>query len=136
MTAMVNLYPFFKHRPYIQNLASFVRFPECYRTPFQWVSCMSHPRQNYTLFFFKVAFDFCQFCVVIRFFSPPQRPMTSDFKGFLYQILSITLLSYLNSFLLRLWYDAVLDCGLNPGPPALDASTIPLGYQGGGVRLI
>ena len=25
------------------------------------------------------------------FSSPPQRPMTSDFEGFLYQILSITL---------------------------------------------
>jgi len=32
------------------------------------------------------------------FFSfPPQRPMTSDFEGFLYQILSITLFSYLIS---------------------------------------
>ena len=27
----------------------------------------------------------------------------------------------------------VLDCGLNPGPPALEASTIPQGYPGGGV---
>ena len=35
-------------------------------------------------------------------------------------------------FLQRLWYDAVLDWGLNPGPPALKASTIPLGYRGGG----
>ena len=26
----------------------------------------------------------------------------------------------------------VLDWGLNPGPPALEASTIPLGYRGGG----
>ena len=26
----------------------------------------------------------------------------------------------------------VLDWGLNPGPSALEASTIPLGYQGGG----
>ena len=32
------------------------------------------------------------------FSSPPQRPMTSDFQGFLYQILSITLFSYLNSW--------------------------------------
>mgnify|MGYP007091378552 CR=1 FL=1 len=32
------------------------------------------------------------------FSSPPQRPMTSDFKGFLSQILSITLFSYLNSW--------------------------------------
>ena len=31
-------------------------------------------------------------------FSPlPQRPMTSDFEGFLYQIVSITLFSYFNS---------------------------------------
>ena len=30
-----------------------------------------------------LAFDFCRFFVVIRFFpSPPQRPMTSNFKGF------------------------------------------------------
>ena len=29
-------------------------------------------------------------------------------------------------------YDAVLDWGLNPGPPALEASTIPLGNRGGG----
>ena len=25
----------------------------------------------------------------------------------------------------------VFDWGLNPGPPALDASTLPLGYRGG-----
>ena len=29
-------------------------------------------------------------------------------------------------------YDAVLDWGLNPGPPALEANTLPLGYRGGG----
>ena len=39
---------------------------------------------------------------------------------------------YLVPFLKRLWYDAVLDWELNPGPPALEASTIPLGYRGGG----
>ena len=32
----------------------------------------------------------------------------------------------------RLWYDAVLDWILNPGPPALEASTLPLGYREGG----
>ena len=32
------------------------------------------------------------------FSSPPQRPMTSNFEGFLYQILSITLFSYFNSW--------------------------------------
>ena len=31
-----------------------------------------------------------------------------------------------------LGYDAVLDWELNPGPPALEASTIPLGYWGRG----
>ena len=30
------------------------------------------------------------------------------------------------------WYDTVLDWGLNPGPPSLEASTLPLGYRGGG----
>ena len=39
---------------------------------------------------------------------------------------------YWYHFLLYLWYDAVLDWGLNPGPPALEASTLPLGYRGGG----
>ena len=29
----------------------------------------------------------------------------------------------------------VLDWGLNPGPPKLEASTLPLGYQGGGNTL-
>ena len=85
------------------------------------------------------------------FSSPSQRPMTSDFERFLYQIVPITLFSYLNSWekpvfpfsmlsakqcnywYHRLWYDdAVLDWGLNPGPPALDASTLPLGYRVGG----
>ena len=32
----------------------------------------------------------------------------------------------------RLWYDPILEWGLNPGPPALDASTLLLGYRGCG----
>ena len=40
--------------------------------------------------------------------------------------------NYLVPILLPLWYGAVLDWGLNPGPPALDASTLPLDYRGGG----
>ena len=36
------------------------------------------------------------------------------------------------TILLTFWYDGVLDGGLNPGAPALEASTIPLGYRGGG----
>jgi len=37
-------------------------------------------------------------------------------------------------FLQCLWYDTVLDWGLNPGP--LKASTLPLGYRGGGEALL
>ena len=36
------------------------------------------------------------------------------------------------TILKNIWYDAVLDWGLNPGPPALEASTLALGYRGGG----
>ena len=43
--------------------------------------------------------------------------------------------NYLVPSLYHLWYDEVLDWGLNPGPPALDASTLPLGYRGGGAHL-
>ena len=85
------------------------------------------------------------------FSSPPQRPITSDYKGFLCQILSSTLFSDLNS-----WERASIfpfECsvlnkgttgtifitslvwrgewGLNAGPPALESSTLPLGYRGG-----
>ena len=66
--------------------------------------------------------------------------MTSDFEGFLYQILSITLFSLLSAKQGNYWYnfynDAVLDWGLNLGPPALEASTLPLGYRGGGLYTI
>ena len=45
-----------------------------------------------------LAFDYCRSAWSFVFFtSSPQRPMTSEFEGFLSQILSITLLSYLNS---------------------------------------
>ena len=48
---------------------------------------------------FFLAFDFFVGSVwSFVFFIPPQRPMTSDFEGFLYQISSITLFSYLNSW--------------------------------------
>ena len=93
--------------------------------------------------------------MVIRFIpSPPQRPMTSYFEGFSipdlihYIYFPILILekepvfpflmfsakqgNYLVPFLQRLWYDEVLDWGLNQGPPALAASTLPLGYRGGG----
>ena len=35
---------------------------------------------------------------VVGIFFPPQRPITADFEEFLYNILSITLFSYLNSW--------------------------------------
>ena len=88
------------------------------------------------------------------FSSPPQRPMTSDCEGFsipdvIHYIFFPNLIlekepvfslfnvecqtrELLVPFLLRLWYDAVLVGGLNPGPPALEASTLPLGYRGSG----
>ena len=105
-----------------------------------------------------LAFDFCRFCVVIRFFHPSQNgqwPPTS--KDFLSQILSITFIFLIFPiFFLRksqyfpfwmfsaeqghFWYHFYnvfgmtrsLTGGLNPGPPTLEVSTIPLGYQGGG----
>jgi len=42
---------------------------------------------NFLIYF--LAFDFCQFYMIIRFFILPQRPMTSDFEGILSQILSV-----------------------------------------------
>ena len=112
---------------------------------------LSYPH-TLCLFLIFLAFDFCLFCMVI--FHPRhngQWPPTS--KDFLSQILSFTFFSLswffrksqyfpfnvecqtrelLVSFLLRLWYDAVLVEGFNPGPPALEASTLPLGYRGAG----
>ena len=87
--------------------------------------------------FFVLACDFCRLCGAIRFFHPRhngQWPPTS--KDCYPRFYPLHLFSYLNSwggasisllnvecqtrellvpFLLRLWYDAVLDWGLNPG---------------------
>ena len=106
-----------------------------------------------------LAFDFCGFSVFIRCFfitatTANDLPLRRIFYPRFYQV---HLFSYLNSwerasifpfecsvlnkgttgniFLLRLWYDAVLDWGLNPGPQALEASTLPLGYRGSGFYL-
>ena len=84
------------------------------------------------------------------FFSPT---MTSDFEGFSHQIVSITFSPILilkkepafHFFIMssakqgRYWYHFYnvlcmrrsLTGGLNPGFPALEASTLPLGYRGG-----
>ena len=99
--------------------------------------------------------DFCRFRVVIRFFpSPPQRPMTSRLRRITMQDLIhyIIVLSY---FLRKSQYFpfqcSVLDKGTTwyhfynvfgmtrsltgdrtREPPALEASTLPLGYRWGG----
>ena len=82
--------------------------------------------RHFDMFLF-LAFDFCRFCVVLRrIFCPRFYPLH--------------LFSYLNSWEIifpfecsvlnkgttwyhfhNVWYDGVLDWGLNPGPPALDA---------------
>ena len=56
--------------------------------------------------------------------------MTFDFEGF-----SIPdFIHYIFCHIFILQKEPVfLDWGLNPGPPALEASTIPLGYRGGGL---
>ena len=73
-------------------------------------------------FVFFLAFDFCRFCVVIRCFHPrhnvqwpPIWPGTIFIMSFVWR---------------RPWL------GLNPGPPALDTGTVPLGYRGGGCLLL
>ena len=104
-----------------------------------------------------LAFDFCRFCVVIRFFHF-SIPATTAYDFRLWRIFyprfyPLHLFSHPNSleragisifnvecqtrellvpFLLRLWYDSVLVGGLNP---ALEASSLPLGYRGGGCEL-
>ena len=95
-------------------------------------------------FFFFFLFFLAILCGHSGFSSPPQRPMTSDFERFsipdfihyiyfpililekepAFSLLNVQCLTraLLVPFLERLWYDAVLDWGLNPGPPALEAS--------------
>ena len=51
----------------------------------QLIKLLSHDTNPFQVsaFLFFLSFDFCRFCVVIRFFlSPPQQPMTSNFEGF------------------------------------------------------
>ena len=103
---------------------------------------------------FILAFDFCRFCRVIRVFSsPPQRPMTSDFEGFSipdfihYIYFPILILEKEPVFRFLMLsakqgnyryhsYDVSdMTRSLNPGPPALEASTLPQGYRGGGANV-
>ena len=101
-----------------------------------------------------LAFNFCRFCVVIWFFHPCHTVNDLQLRRIFYlRFYPLHVFFYLNSwerasislinvqcltrallvpFLYCLWYGAVLDCWLNLGPPALEASTLPLGYRGGG----
>ena len=53
------------------------------------------PSERIAVFWGGLAFDFGRFCVVIRVFF---IPATTANEGFLYQILSISIFSYLNSW--------------------------------------
>jgi len=44
-------------------------------------------------------------------------------------MLSVKQGNYWYHFYNVFWYDAVLDLGLNPEPPALDVSTLPLAIE-------
>ena len=111
---------------------------------------------KYQLLLFLFGFFSVRLLSVLRdhsvFSSPPQRPITSDCEGFLYQILSITLFSYLNSWeraIISLfqcwvlnkgttWYHFLVWLGpwLRIEPPTLKASTLPLGFRGGGIFVL
>ena len=68
-----------------------------YKSMFQkYSSCHSIGATVFFLFFSVRLLSVL--CGHSGFSSPPQWPMTSDFEGYLYQILSITLFSYLNSW--------------------------------------
>ena len=82
-----------------------------------------------------LAFDFCWFCVVIRYFHPRHNGRWPSIPD-----LSITFICL--SLFLRKYFPFRLFSakqghywGLNPGPTALEASTIPLGYRGGGTQI-
>ena len=107
------------------------------------VSCVM---KQYIFLFFLV-FDFCQFCVVICFFHPRhngQWPPTSKnfytrsyplhyFLIFILEKEPVFPFSMLSARQGNYWYH--FGWGLNPEPPALEASTLPLGYRGGGISL-
>ena len=112
------------------------------------ISCNLQKIIHNSYFFFSF-----QLLLVLRghsFLSPPQRPMTFDFEGFsipdfnhyiYFPILNLEeepvfplMFSAKQGHYWNLFrYDAVLDWGLNSGSPPLEASTLPLGYQGGGI---
>ena len=60
-----------------------------------FIYCVFDIVMHIFLFFIFLAYDLSVLGGHSVFSSPPQRPITSDFEGFLYQIVSITLFSYL-----------------------------------------
>ena len=104
---------------------------------------------------FLLAFDFCQFCVAIPFCHNDRWPPTSkDFYTRSYSLhyfLSLILekepvfpFSMLSAKQGNYWYYFYHFFGMTRsltgdwtrGPPALEASTLPLGYRGGGMSLL
>jgi len=65
-----------------------------YQTGYVHVFIDTHYLWLLNLFLFFLAFDFCRFYVVIRFFHPPTTANNLRLPS---QMLSITLFSYLNS---------------------------------------
>ena len=95
-----------------------------------------------------LVFDFCRFCVVIQIFHPRHKgqipPTSKNFRTRFYPLLVYPILILEKEpvfpFLMGttgticitslLWRGPWL--GIEPGTSALEATTLPLGYQGGG----
>ena len=105
--------------------------------------------------FFVLACDFCRLCGAIRFFHPAttandlrlRRIAIPDFIHYIYFPILILEEEPVFPFWMlsakqgNYWYHFYYDFGMTrsltgdwtPGPPALEASTLPLYYRGGGV---
>ena len=132
---------------------------ECFVHSGSWSKVCGILRLNLLVFLFAYIYAFyldnsfsVWLCWFICFFSsPPQWPMTSDFEGFLSRFYPlhfcpIVILEKGQYFAFECW---VLNStifimslvwrgpwlGLYLGPPALEASTLPLGYRGGGLSI-
>ena len=108
---------------------------------------------------FLLTFDFCRFCVVIRVFSIPasmhndlhlRRISIPDVIHFIFCPIFILQKEPVFPFLMLsakqgyCWYHFYYVFGMmrsltsdwTRGPPALQASTLPLGYRGGGKEMV
>ena len=81
LLSKVCIYNWLRHLVDNNNIMDTVCFTQMYKK-----TVYRHNLASYILSFFflniLLAVDLCRFCVVIRFSSPPQQPMTSDFEGF------------------------------------------------------